>query len=295
MNLKVEGIIPAVVTPFSKNSEINEGVFKELLQYLATSGVHGIFVVGSQGEFYALSFEEKVRLMELAVETIGGKLPIYAGTGTNTTRETVKLSQIAEKIGISAVSVITPSYVSPTQQELYEHYLQIAKEVRLPVILYNNPARSGLQIGADLVSRLSEIPNVLGIKNSSADFSSTVDYIMHTGSDFSVLSGHDYYIFATLMYGGKGSISATANAVPELIVEIYERFLKGDFKGSLDAQKRLVPLRKAYSMGTFPQVVKECLKLRNIDVGDARAPVSALTSEQRQKLAKLVEAVSTTK
>ena len=99
MDLKVEGIIPAVVTPFSKNSEINEAVFKELLQYLATSGVHGLFIVGSQGEFYALSFEEKVRLMEIAVETIGGKLPIYAGTGTNTTKETVKLSQIAEKVG----------------------------------------------------------------------------------------------------------------------------------------------------------------------------------------------------
>jgi 4-hydroxy-tetrahydrodipicolinate synthase len=291
MELKVEGIIPAVVTPFSKNSDINEGVFKKLLQYLSASGVHGLFVLGSQGEFYALSHKEKVRLMELAVETVGGKLPIYAGTGTNTTRETVKLSQIAEKIGISAVSVITPSYISPTQQELYEHFLQIAKAVTFPVILYNNPARSGLQIGVDLATRLSKIPNVLGIKNSSADFSSTVDYIMHTGPDFSVLSGHDYYIFATLMYGGKGSISATANAVPELIVEIYERFLKGDFKGSLDAQKRLVPLRKAYSMGTFPQVVKECMKLRNIDVGDARAPVSPLTSEQRKELERIVKSV----
>jgi len=294
MDLKVEGIIPAVVTPFSKNSDINEGVFKKLLQYLSASGVHGLFVLGSQGEFYALSHKEKVRLMELAVETVGGKLPIYAGTGTNTTRETVKLSQIAEKIGISAVSVITPSYISPTQQELYEHFLQIAKAVTFPVILYNNPARSGLQIGTDLASTLSKIPNILGIKNSSADFSCTVDYIMHTDPDFSVLSGHDYYIYATLMYGGKGSISATANVIPELIVQIYERFLKGDFKGSLDAQKRIVPLRRAFSMGTFPQVVKECLRFRNIDVGDARAPVSALTSDERKKLAKIVEATSTT-
>lgn len=295
MDLKVEGIIPAVVTPFSKNSDINEEVFKELLQYFTTAGVHGLFVLGSQGEFYALSFKEKVRLMELAVETIGSRLPIYAGTGTNSTRETVELSQIAEKIGISAVSVITPSYISPTQKELYEHFLQIAKAVKFPVILYNNPARSGLQIGTDLVSTLSKIPNIVGIKNSSADFSSTVDYIMHTDPDFSVLSGHDYYIFATLMYGGKGSISATANVVPELIVKIYERFLKGDFKGSLDAQKRIVPLRRAFSMGTFPQVVKECLRFRNIDVGDARAPVSALASSERKKLEKIVKATSTKK
>jgi len=295
MDLKIKGIIPAVVTPFSKNSDINEEIFKELLQYLTTTGVHGLFVLGSQGEFYALSFKEKVRLMELAVETIGGKLPIYAGTGTNTTRETVKLSQIAEKIGISAVSVITPSYISPTQQELHEHFLQIAKAVRFPVILYNNPARAGLKIGTDLVSTLSKIPNILGIKNSSADFSSTVDYIMHTDPDFSVLSGHDYYIFATLMYGGKGAISATANVAPELLVKIYERFVKGDFKGSLDAQKQIVPLRRAFSMGTFPQVVKECLRFRNIDVGDARAPVSALTSDERKKLAKIVKVILNTK
>jgi len=271
MSLKVEGIIPAAVTPFTKKSEINEPVMKELLLYLADSGVHGIFVLGSQGEFYALSFEEKVRLMELAVETIGGKLPIYAGTGTNTTRDTIKLNQIAGEIGIDAVSVITPSFISPTQQELYEHFSEIARAVDIPVILYNNRARAGLQI--------------------SADFSSTVDYIINANSGFSVLSGHDYYIYATLLYGGKGSISATANVAPELVIKIYESFLKSDFKTSLEAQKQLIPLRRAFSMATFPKVVKECLKIRNIDVGDARSPVSAPNPEAKKELSKIVKAV----
>jgi len=293
MSLKVKGIIPAAVTPFTKNSNINEPVLKKLLLYLADSGVHGIFVLGSQGEFYALSFEEKVRLMELAIETVGNKLPIYAGTGTNTTRATIKLSQIAEKVGIDAVSIITPSFISPSQQELYEHFYQIARAVNIPIILYNNPARSGLQMSTDLVGRLSKIPNIIGIKNSSADFSSTVDYIMHTDSEFSVLSGHDYYILATLMYGGRGSISATANVAPELAVKIYESFLKGDLKASLEAQNQLIPLRRAFSMATFPQVVKECLKIRNIDVGDARSPVSALASDERKKLVEIVRAVLT--
>ena len=271
MSLKVEGIIPAAVTPFTKKSEINEPVMKELLLYLADSGVHGIFVLGSQGEFYALSFEEKVRLMELAVETIGSKLPIYAGTGTNTTRDTIKLNQIAGEIGIDAVSVITPSFISPTQQELYEHFSEIARAVDIPVILYNNRARAGLQI--------------------SADFSSTVDYIINANSGFSVLSGHDYYIYATLLYGGKGSISATANVAPELVIKIYESFLKSDFKTSLEAQKQLIPLRRAFSMATFPKVVKECLKIRNIDVGDARSPVSAPNPEAKKELSKIVKAV----
>jgi len=119
MSVQVEGIIPAAVTPFDRNSEINEPALRDLLLYLAGSGVHGIFVLGSQGEFYALSFQEKVRLMEVAVETVGSALPIYAGTGTNTTRETIKLSRAAQKAGIDAVSVITPSFISPSQQELY--------------------------------------------------------------------------------------------------------------------------------------------------------------------------------
>ncbi len=196
-----------------------------------------------------------------------------------------------QKAGIDAVSIITPSFISPSQQELYKHFCQIAGAVDIPVILYNNPARSALHMSTDLVARLSKIPNIIGIKNSSADFSSTVDYIMHTDSEFCVLSGHDYYILATLMYGGKGSISATANVAPELVVKIYESFLKGDLKSSLEAQKQLVPLRRAFSMATFPQVVKECLKIRNIDVGDARSPVAALASDKRRKLAEIVRAV----
>jgi len=278
------GIIPAMVTPFDDNDRVNEKVLRRLVRYLIEGGVHGLFPIGSQGEFYALDKEEKKKIIETVVDEVNGKVPVYAGTGAITTKEAITLTQIAEKAGADAVSVITPFFISPSQEELYEYYLSIAKSTNLPVLLYNNPGRTGVNLSAELVERLSKIDNIVGIKDSSGNLTLTTEYIRTTPDNFSVLCGRDTLIFATLLSGGKGSIAATANVVPKLVVEIYEAFVNGDIEKARKAQFKLAPLRLAFNLGSFPIVVKEALNLIGINVGSARAPIKSLSEDKKETL-----------
>jgi len=284
-----KGIIPAMVTPFDKKGKVNKAKLRVLVNFLLKAGVHGLFPVGSQGEFYALDKEEKKEIIETVVDEVGGKVPVYAGTGAITTKEAITLTRIAEDIGADAVSVITPFFICPSQDELYEHYLNIAKSTNLPVLLYNNPGRSGVNLSAELVERLSKIDNIVGIKDSSGDMTLTSEYIRRCGDNFSVLSGRDTLIFGTLLYGGKGSIAATGNIAPRLIVEIYESYIRGDVEKARQAQAKLAPLRLAFSLGSFPVVVKEALKLVGIDVGPPREPIRPLSEEKRGKLKSILQ------
>jgi len=284
-----KGIIPAMVTPFDKEGKINEAVLRRLVNFLIEAGVHGLFPVGSQGEFYALDREEKKKVMEIVVDEANKKVPVYAGTGAITTKESIYLTRMAEDIGVDAVSVITPFFISPDQNELYEHYLAIARSTNLPVLLYNNPGRTGVNLSADLVARLSEIDNIVGIKDSSGDMTLTSEYIRRTDDSFSVLSGRDTLIFGTLLHGGKGSIAATANVVPKLVVEIYEAYMRGDIERARQAQTELVPLRLAFNLGSFPVVIKDALKLIGIDAGSTRAPVKSLDEDKKEKLKKVLQ------
>ena len=196
---------------------------------------------------------------------------------------------MAEDIGVYAVSIITPFFISPTQNELYEHYLAIAKSTHLPVLLYGNPGRTGISLSADLVVRLSKIDNIVGIKDSSGDLTSTCEYIRRTGDDFSVLAGRDTLIYATLLCGGKGAIAATANVAPRLVVKIYEMYARGDIEKAKEAQDNLAPLRLAFSLGSFPVVIKDALKLIGIDVGPARGPVNPLDKSKQEKLKSILQ------
>lgn len=292
MNFVPEGIIVAMVTPFDRQENINAQRVRDLTNFLLKAGVHGLFPTGSQGEFYALEEEEKYRIWETVTEEVNGRVPVYAGTGAITTRETIKLTQLAEKVGIDAVSVITPFYIRPSQEELYEHYVQIAKSTHLPLLLYNNPARTGhVKLNVSLVKKLSEIDNIIGIKDSSGDMDLTIKYIQNTDSNFSVLAGRDTLIYGVLMYGGKGAISATANVVPEVAVQIYQKFREGDYGGALKAQQRLAPVRNAFALATFPVMVKEALDMRGIPVGPARKPVRKMNPEARKKLREILKGI----
>lgn len=278
------GIIPAMVTPFDRQGKINKSAIQKLTNYLIEGGVHGLFPIGSQGEFYAMELEEKKRVLEIVMEEAHGKVPVYAGTGAITTRESIELTKMAEDICVDAVSIITPFFVRPSQEELYEHYLSIASNTNLPVILYGNPERTGVDLGVDLVVRLSDVDNIVGIKDSSGDMTLIGEYIRKTKDDFSVLVGRDTMIYASLAYGGKGSITATANVAPKLVVEIYESYMQGDHKKALMAQYALAPLRIAFGLGTFPIVIKEALNMLGIEAGSARAPVGKIQEESRKKL-----------
>jgi 4-hydroxy-tetrahydrodipicolinate synthase len=235
MTFQPRGIIPAMVTPWNSQGKLNVASLRKLTNYLIEGGVHGLFPVGSQGEFYALTFEEKKQVIETVVEENRGRIPVYAGTGAVTTREAVALTQMAEKAGASVASVITPYFIHPNDSELFEYFTTVAKSTQLPLLLYNNPARTGVTLTPDFVTRASEIDNIIGVKDSSGDLTLTGEYIRRTGDDFSVLAGRDTLIYGTLCYGGQGGISATANVVPKVVVEIYEAFVAGDMKRALKA------------------------------------------------------------
>ena len=284
MSFTIRGIIPAMVTPFDKQGKVSEGGLRKLVDYLIKGGVHGLFPVGSQGEFYALEKEEKKEIMEIVLDQVKGKVSVYAGTGAITTKETITLTKMAQDIGVDAASIITPFFISPTQNELYEHYLAVAKSTSLPLLLYNNPGRTGVSLSTDLVVRLSKVDNIIGIKDSSGDMTSTAEYIRRTGNDFSVLAGRDTLIYGTLLYGGKGAIAATANVAPKLVVEIYEAYVRGDIEQAKKAQAELAPLRLAFSLGSFPVVIKDALELIGIEVGTTRPPIKSLNKDKQEML-----------
>ncbi len=284
------GIIPAMVTPLDANGRVAEKPLRKLVNHLIAGGVHGLFPVGSQGEFFALTFEQKQAVIRIVLDETRGRVPVYAGTGAVTTREAVETTKMARDLGVNAVSVLTPYFLVPSQKELIEHYLAVARAVPdLPILLYSNPDRTQVPFPTSTVKELAAVDNIVGIKDSSGDMSLSGEYIRLTrGMRFSVLAGRDTLIYATLCYGGTGSITATANVDPRVPVEIYEAFQAGDHKRALEAQYRLAPLRIAFGLGTFPVVIKEALNMIGIEAGPAMAPVGPMTPENRDKLRKVL-------
>ncbi len=191
--MKLRGIIPPVVTPMTTDQEVDLPGLRKHIDLMLARGVHGIFVLGTTGEFYALDEHEKQQVVAAAIAHVGGRAPVYAGTGAETTREVIRLTKMAEKEGAAGVSVITPYFIKPNQAELFDHFRRIAESTALPVVLYNNPATcGGLSIEPETVARLAEVPNIIGIKDSSGDLQNTIEIIRQTPRDtFSVLNGRD--------------------------------------------------------------------------------------------------------
>lgn len=285
------GIIPAMATPTDEWGNVKEGALRRLVNHLIDGGVHGLFPVGSQGEFFALTLEQKRKVIEVVVDEVRGRVPVYAGTAGMTTREAIETTKMARDLGVDAVSILTPYFTNLNQAEVVRHYTTIAQAVPdVPIILYSNPDRTKVPMAVETVRTLAEVDNIVGIKDSSGDMTTTAEYIRVTrGMDFHVLAGRDTMIYATLCHGGSGSITATANVEPRIPVEIYEAYMAGDYKRALDAQFRLAPLRIAFGLGTFPVVIKEALNMIGIDAGEAIRPVGPLSEEAREKLRRILE------
>jgi 4-hydroxy-tetrahydrodipicolinate synthase len=283
--MHIHGIIPPVATPMQANEDLDVPRLKWFLDHLIASGVHGIFVLGTNSEFYALDEREKQLVVATAVAHVNKRLPVYAGTGAETTREVVRLTKMAEREGADGVSVITPYFISPTQQEIYDHYRRVADSTSLPVILYNNPGTcGGVKIDPDTAGRLAEIPNILAMKDSSGDLQNTIECIKAVPSRFSVLMGRDTLIFPALMMGARGAVPATGNVAPALLAEIYNAFRRGDLEASRAAQARLHPLRMALTLCTAPGAVKAALDMLGRPLGPCRSPVAGLTPEKAGKM-----------
>lgn len=266
---QIRGIIPAIVTPL-KDDELNEPALRRTVDYLVGAGVHGIFATGSQGEFWALSAAEKRRVWEVTLEQAAGRVPVYAGTGASTTREAIQLTRMAEQVGVQAVSVLTPYFIRPNQNELTEHYRAVAASTRLPIILYTNPDRTSTNFQVGTLRWLAKVDNIVGIKDSSGDLTLLGEYIRLCPAGFAVLVGRDSLIYGALCYGAQGGIAATANVCPRLVVRIYDCFQAGDHAGAAEAQRRLAPLRAAFSFGSYPAVIKEAMDMMGFEAGPAR-------------------------
>ena len=258
----IQGVIPPVATPMLPDEDLDLPRLRWFLDRLIDNGVHGVFVLGTNSEFYALDEREKQEVIATAVAHVRKRVPVFAGTGAETTREVVRLTRMAEREGADGVSVITPYFISPTQQEIYDHYRRIAENTSLPVVLYNNPATcGGVKIDVDTVARLAGIPNILAIKDSSGDLQNTNEMIRAVPERFSVLMGRDTLIFPALMFGARGAVPATGNVAPALLAEIYNAFRRGDLEASKAAQLRLNPLRLALTLCTAPGGVKAALDM----------------------------------
>jgi len=281
----IRGVVTPLITPVDAEERVDETGMRNVIEHVLRGGVHGVFVAGSTGEFYGLDYDEKKRAAEITVNQVKGRVPVYVGASAITTRECIKLSKMAEALGAQAVTVLTPMFIRPSEGELYQHFRAIAESTALPVLVYNNPERTGINMSANLIERLAEIPNLVGAKDSSGDLTLTSQYISRTRSKgFKILAGRDTQILATLVYGGVGTVAATSNIAPALVVEIYNKFKAGDIPGALDAQYKLAPLRIAFGLGSFPVVMKDALNLMGINVGDPIKPLDHCTPANMAKL-----------
>ena len=286
MSVNFKGIVPALITPMTPAEDIDEAGLRTLVERLIAAGVHGLFVLGTNGEFIALSEAEKLRIAAIAVDQARGRVPVIAGTGAYATRDVIELNHKMQDIGIDAVSVITPYFNGATQQELFTHYERIARGTSLPVMLYTIPAKAGITLNVDAVRRLSEIPNIRGIKDSGGDFDRLLQLINLRRNDFAVFTGTDSMILWTLIAGGDGAVAATTNAVPSVVMSIWNNFQAGDIETARRAQESLRALRDAFALGTMPVVLKTAATMLGMPAGPARAPAQALDDATRERLAK---------
>jgi 4-hydroxy-tetrahydrodipicolinate synthase len=217
---------------------------------------------------------------------VEGRVPVFAGAGSISTKSCIRFADMARGAGADALTVLTPMFVSPSDDELYIHFKTIAEHSKLPLLLYNNPGKTGNNISMGLLKKLAGIDNIVGIKNTTLDLSQSLHFLHETRGikNFKILAGSDFYIYSLLAHGGAGAVAGTANVAPALVVEIYERFNAGDHQGAIEAQNRLFPLRNAYGLASFPVVMKDCLNLMGMNIGSAVKPIQNCSGEQLEAL-----------
>ena len=285
----LKGIITPVVTVFDNDENIVGDGYRTIINYLIDHGVHGIFSCGGQGEAHSLSQDEKLRLLDICLETVNGRVPVLMGTAGLTTRSAIGMTRAAQKAGADYATILTPYYISPNQDELYGHYCDIMDAVDIPVIIYNNPWRTHLNIQPETVARLCEYSkNMAGIKDSSGDLGLTFGYKRLCPDYFKVFVGRDQVIHAALCGGVDGAVAATSNAAIDIVLGIYNEFIAGNQTAARDYQEKLVPFREFFSQGTFPVIVKEAMTLQGLPSGPCRKPVGPISDEKRAQLREIL-------
>jgi 4-hydroxy-tetrahydrodipicolinate synthase len=289
----LNGVFPALVTPF-KDGKVDEKAFERLVERQIAGGVHGLVPVGTTGETSTLSHEEHRRVVELCVRIAAGRVPVIAGAGSNSTAEAIGFMEHAKAVGADAALVVTPYYNRPSQEGLYRHYAAINDAVSLPVLVYNVPGRTSVDISNDTLERLSKLPHIVGIKDATADLGRASLQRLTCGEDWVMLSGDDPSTLGYLAHGGHGVISVTANVAPEACAAFYEAWTAGDWAGALAWQDRLVRLHKALFTDASPSPTKFALAHLGLCDEESRLPIAPCAEAEKPGiLAAMAEAGAT--
>jgi 4-hydroxy-tetrahydrodipicolinate synthase len=278
-----QGSITALITPF-KNGEIDAKAFQRLVEWQIDQGTHGLVPVGTTGESPTLSHEEHKRVIELCIEAAGGRVPVIAGTGSNCTSEAVALTRHAKEAGANGVLVVTPYYNKPTQEGLYLHFKAISDSAAIPIIIYNIPGRSIVDMSVETMTRLFKLPNIAGLKDATANMARVSQQRAALGTEFVQLSGEDATALGFMAHGGQGCISVTANIAPALCSEFQLACLGGNFKRALELQDRLMPLHDALFVESNPGPVKYAAEKVGLCSGETRLPLAPLAASSKAKV-----------
>lgn len=277
------GVLPALVTPF-RNGAVDEDAFVTLVERQIAGGVHGLVPVGTTGETATLSHEEHRRVVELCVATAKGRVPVIAGAGSNSTAEAIELVQHAKAVGADAALVVTPYYNRPSQEGLYAHYAAINAAVQLPVLVYNVPARTSVDISNATLARLSKLPNIVGIKDATGDLPRASLQRLECGEDWVMLSGNDDGGLGYMAHGGHGCISVTCNVAPELVSQFYNDAMAGRYQDALYGQDRLIRLHKALFADASPAPTKFALAQLGLCTDECRLPITPCSEAAREEV-----------
>jgi 4-hydroxy-tetrahydrodipicolinate synthase len=285
-----QGSITALITPF-KNGKVDTKAFRKLVEWQIDQGTHGLVPCGTTGESPTLTHDEHREVVELCIEAASGRVPVIAGTGSNSTAEAVELTRHAKSAGADGVLVVTPYYNKPTQEGLYLHYKAINDCTNIPILIYNIPGRSVVDMTVDTMTRLFKLKNIVGVKDATANMARVSQQRAALGKDFVQLSGEDATALGFMAHGGQGCISVTANVAPALCSEFQLACLGGNFKRALEIQDRLMPLHDALFVESNPGPVKYAASKLGLCNGETRLPLAPLAPASKKKVDEAIAAV----
>lgn len=291
-SVEIKGIIPPIITPMNEDESVNVAELRNQVNRMIEGGVHALFPFGTNGEGYILNGKEKQLVLETVIEEANGRVPIYAGTGCISTKETIEQCKMAEAAGADILSIITPSFAAASQNELYEHYKAVASAVDMPIVLYNIPARTGNALAPATVGKLAQIENIVGAKDSSGNFTNILGYIdagKKADPNFAMLSGNDQLIIWTLLAGGVGGIAGCANVYPHTMASIYDLFMEGKIEEAKAANASIASFRACFKYGNPNTIVKTAVALLGYPVGKCRAPFNQVPEEGIEALKKVLK------
>lgn len=284
----LKGAITAIVTPF-KNGQLDEAAYRELIEFQIKGGIHGIVPCGTTGESATLSHAEHKRVVETCIHQVKKRVPVVAGTGSNNTAESVDLTKHAEQAGADYALMITPYYNKPTQEGLYQHYKTVASQTKIPIVVYNVPTRTSVNLLPETVARLCGIPNIVGIKEATGDLKQCAKVLELCGDRITVLSGDDFTVLPLLAVGGQGVISVTSNVAPGDMAGMCTAFFNGDLAAARKLHYKMWPLMEAMFIETNPTPAKTALKMMGKITGEVRQPLWPLAPQNEEKLRQVMQ------